>query len=190
MWNNADELVVASNGQVYVAPVGTTLPTTPTGALDSAFTGLGYTSEDGVTFTVTPTVDEFMAWQSRQAVRRELTSQEVQVSFTLEQWNESTIPLAFGGGAVTDLGGGNYRFDLPETSDALDERCMVIDTNDGDRHIRFVVPRGNVTDAVETQFVRSQLAVLPITFKALAPADGSGSAYVLFDDDAAFAAGS
>lgn len=188
-WNKPDELVVASNGQVYVAPVGTALPTTTTGALNASFTGLGLTSEDGVTLTVTPTVDEFMAWQSRQAVRRELTAQEVQVTFQLEQWNESTIPLAFGGGTVSNSGG-TYRFDLPETSDALDERSMVIDTNDGDRNIRIVIPRGNVTDAVESQFVRSSLAMLPITFKALEPDTGGGSAYLMFDDAAAFAAGS
>lgn len=189
MWNNPDELVVASSGQVYVAPVGTTLPTTPGASLDSAFVGLGYCTEDGVTFTVTPDITEFAAWQSRQAVRRELSAQEIQVAFQLEQWNEETVPLAFGGGAITAVSGG-FRYDFPTDAAALDEKAMVIDAEDGDRLQRFVIPRGNVVEAVETQFVRSALAVLPITFKALEPTDGSAACYALFDDTTAFAAGS
>lgn len=188
-WNDSTELVVASSGQVSVAPVGTPLPTTPTGALNAAFTGLGLLTEDGVKLTVTPKVDEFMAWQSRQAVRRELSAQEIAIAFQLEQWDEITVPLAFGGGAITTVSGG-YRYDFLADSAALDERALVIDAVDGSRHQRYVFPRGNVTEAVETSFVRSALAVLPITFKALAPSDGSASGYALFDDAAAFAAGS
>lgn len=189
MWNNSDEITVASNGQVYVAPVGTALPTSPTGSLNAAFVGLGYASEDGVTLTVTPDIQEFMAWQSRQAVRRELTAQELQVAFQLLQWNEETVPLAFGGGDITAVSGG-YRYDFPTGSDALDERALIIDANDGDRRTRFVFPRGNVVESVESQFTRSAMSMLPITFKALEPSDGSGAGYVLFSDDDAFAPGS
>jgi hypothetical protein len=138
---------------------------------------------------VSPTIEEFMAWQSRQAVRRELTAQELQVAFQLEQWNEETVPLAFGGGEITSVSGG-YRYDFPTESDALDERALVVDADDGDRRTRFVFPRGNVTESVETQFQRSALALLPITFKALQPADGSAAGYALFSDEVAFAPGS
>lgn len=188
-WNNADELVVAGNGQIYVAPTGTTLPTTPTGALDAAFAGLGYASEDGVTLTVDPEVTEFNAWQSRQAVRRELTAQAIQVSFELLQWDEDTLPLAFGGGAVTAVGGGGYRYDFPDEDASLDERAMVVDAIDGGEAHRFVFPRGNVTDSVAATFKRSELAMLPITFKALEVETGGAAAYYL-TDSTEFAAGS
>lgn len=189
-WNDSNELVVAGTGQIYVAPVGTALPTTPTASLNAAFFGLGYTTEDGVTFTGTPTITDFNAWQSQQAVRRERVGQEIQAAFQLEQWNEQSVPLAFGGGSVTNPSGSIYRYVFPEAGAALDERAMVIDVQDGTRHIRFVIARGNVTDSVETQFRRTELAVLPITFKALQPTDGSDTCAVLFDDAAAFAAGS
>lgn len=188
-WNEASELVVAGNGQIYVAPVGTALPAGPSTALNAAFIGLGYTTEDGASFSVSPNIEEFRAWQSRQPVRREMTEQDMQVSFALEQWNEETVPLAFGGGEITSVSGG-YKYTPPAATDALDERAMVIDADDGDRRVRIVIPRGNVTDAVETTFQRSELAVLPITFQALAPDDESASWYALFDDSAAFAAGS
>lgn len=189
-WDKTSELVVASYGEISVAPVGTALPTTPTAALNAAFVGLGFATEDGVTLTVTPEITEFKAWQSRQAVRRELTAQEIQVSFNLEQWNESTIPFAFGGGVITNPSGGVYRYDFPTDDAALDERALVVDARDGTRRQRYVFPRGNVTEAVAAQFARSQLSELPIAFKALEPTDQSGAGYVLFDDAAAFATGS
>ena len=188
-WNDANELVVAGTGQVYVAPVGTTLPTATDDTLNAAFVGLGYTTEDGVTFTVAPEVNDYMAWQSRQPIRRELVNQTVSAAFSLLQWNEETVPLAFGGGAVTQVGS-DYRYDFPTADDALDERAMVIDVTDGDRNMRFVLPRGNVTDSVEAQFVRTEMAVLPITFGILEPIGGGAPGYILFDDSDAFAAGS
>lgn len=187
-WNDANELVVAGTGQVYVAPVGTALPTTPTASLNAAFVGLGYTSEDGVSISVEPEITDFPAWQSRQPVRRELTNQAISVSFSLLQWNETNVPLAFGGGTIS--GSGPYRYDFPTGDDALDERAMVVDVQDGERHMRFVLPRGNVTDSVEAQFVRTEAAVLPITFSVLEPIGGGAPGYFLTDDDAAFAAGS
>lgn len=188
-WNDPSELHVASGGQIYVAPVGTALPAGPTTALNAAFVGLGYASEDGATVSVTPDIQEWPAWQSRQAVRREMVGQELQVAFSLMQWNEDTVKLAFGGGAVSSVSGG-YRYDFPTDSEALDERALIIDADDGGERIRFVFPRGNVVESVETQFSRSSPALLPITFKALEPGDGAAAGYALFSDTAAFAAGS
>jgi hypothetical protein len=138
---------------------------------------------------VTPNITDFMSWQSRQATRRELTAQEIQAQFNLQQWSEVTVPLAFGGGEITSPETGVYKYTLPLDGDALDERALVIDGQDGDRHFRIVLPRGNVTDAVATNFRRSQEAVLPVTFKALQPTDLSPAAFIL-TDDAAFATGS
>jgi hypothetical protein len=187
-WNNASEIVVASNGQVYVAPVGTPLPATSVVALNAAFVGLGYATEDGASVSVTPEVADYMAWQSRSPVRREKTSQEIMVSIALMQWNEQTVPAAFGGGVVTGTAG-NYRYDLPTDDAALDERVMVLDAVDGTVHMRWVFPRGNVTEAVEAAFQRGTPASLPIGFKALAPAAGVSPGYFL-TDSAAFAVGS
>ena len=42
-WNNSDELHVGITGQIYVAPLGTALPSDPTAALNAAFVGLAQT---------------------------------------------------------------------------------------------------------------------------------------------------
>ena len=189
-WNDADELIVAGDGQVYVAAVGTALPTTgPTQALNAAFKGLGYHTEDGASISVDPDLFEVPAWQSRRAIRRDFQGQELTVSFTLLQWDEDTLPFAFGGGSIVDLGSGNYRYDFPEDSASLDERSLILDVVDGSKRFRFVFPRGNVTEGVESQFQRGAAAGLPISWKALAPTEGGSAGYVLMNS-AAFAAGS
>lgn len=188
-WNDADELIVAASGQVYIAPVGTTLPTTADGTLNAAFNGLGFITEDGATITHTPEVQEFGAWQSRQPVRREKVKGDWAIAFALEQWNEVSIPLAFGGGTVVSDGGSGFRFDLPSDTDALPEYSIVIDAIDGSVEHRWVYERGNVTDAVETNYQASALALLPITFKVLAPSAG-GSPGRYLTTAAGFAAGS
>lgn len=191
-WNDSSELVVGGTGQVYVADIGTTLPaknSDPTAVLSSDWTGLGYHTEDGVSFSAAPDITGFRAWQAQQDVRRERKAQAIQVAFDLEQWNEATVPLAFGGGTITDAGG-FYTYTFPAAGDALDERAMVVDVQDGERNMRFVFARGNVVETVEVTFNSDNLAVLPIAFDLLEPTDGGDIAYVIFDDAAAFATGS
>lgn len=189
-WKDANEINIAGTGEIFVAPVGTTLPVNPTSTPHASFIGLGFTSEDGVTFTVGGEVGDFRAWQSRQPIRRERNSQDASAAFELLQWNETNVPFAFGGGAVTSPSAGIYRYELPLAGDALDERAMIIDWQDGDRHQRVIIPRGTVSEDVSPQLQRTEMAVLPITFSALAPEDGSTSMIYLTDDAAAFVAGS
>lgn len=192
MWTKADELVIANNGQAYFAPIGTALPQPgddPAAPLDPAFVGAGWITEDGGTLTVGSTVVDIRAWQTRQPIRREKTEQDIQFAFTMQQWNEETVPFAFGGGEVVDEGGGLFSYRFPKSSDPLDERSLVVDAIDGDNHLRFVFARGNVTDAVETKFTKGADSLLPVTFKGLEPEDG-GDAYWLVTDAPGFAAGS
>lgn len=182
--NDAAEVIVAGSGQVWFAPVGTTLPDVgddPTSGLDTAFVPAGFLTEDGPTLSVGSEVTDFMAWQSRTAIRREKQTQDIQFSFVLQQWNSENISFAFGGGSVQDEGGGIWSYTFPEADDALDERALVVDAVDGDVNYRFVLPRGNVTEAVETQFTRTATAQLPVTFKALQPTTDDPIAYVNTD---------
>jgi hypothetical protein len=182
MANDASNLTVASNGKVSIAPVGTTLPTTPTASLNSAFNDVGYISEDGATFTKAVDIAEFFAWQSSEAVRREVNSRTYSVAFNLSEWNEHTLALAWDA-TVTLSGTAGAKLSLPEGGDALGEWAMVIEAQDGERTMRFVIARGNVTEDVESQFQRSELAGLPITFQALKP--DTGDTVVVYSTDGA-----
>lgn len=187
-WNNPDELRVGLNGQIYTGAIGTTAPTHPSNALNAAFVGLGYTNEDGPTVNVNPDFQDFNAWQEYTPVRIEKTAQNAQVSYGLLQWDEDTVPLAFGGGSVQTVSGG-YRYNLPDPSTGPDERALVVEILDGSEHDRWVFPRTIAVEAVETNYRRSAEAQLPITQRVLTPAGGGSPGYYL-TDSAAFAAGS
>jgi hypothetical protein len=191
-WNNVSEIVVASNGQVLRCPGRPSRFRRCPHSGRRAQRGL---RRPGLRHrgrrlcdSVTPEVADYMAWQSRSPVRREKVSQEAQVALSLMQWNEQTVPAAFGGGTISGTAG-NYRYDLPDDNAALAEVSLILDAIDGSTHMRWVFPRGNVVEAVEAQFQRGNPAALPLTFKALTPAGGGSPGY-FFSDNAAFAAGS
>lgn len=182
---NADELVVAARGDISIASVGTTLPTN-LGPLDAAFVVLGYTSEDGVTFSYSENREDIMAWQKATAVRRIVTARGLSTGYELEQWNRDTFALAFGGGSWSEPSPGIFRYDPPDDDDALAEYCQVIDFHDGDRHSRVVIEKGGVTEDVETNLVRTGPSLLPVTFGALASDEDTGPPWYFLGDDPAF----
>jgi len=185
---DASELVVAGSGDVYAAPYGTTLPTTVDGALDGNFFKLGYCTEDGLQLTQTPTVEEFMSWQSRHATRRELTSLEVSLTFGLQQWNEQTLQTALGGGVVQEYSSGKYWYKPVGDDEQLDNISVVAEWSDGTKDYRLVIPKCQATESVEIQLTRTALAVLPVTVKVSGQA--GVSPYTIYTNDPSFEAGS
>lgn len=189
-WNDPGETIIAGNGQVYVAAVGSTAPTSEASALAPAtWFGLGYHTEDGVSISESPEIVRHRAWQTRTDVRRTRDSDTFQVTFALEQWNEQSVPLAFGGGTVSEPTSNKFKFVPPTAGAAENEKALVCDVIDGSTTLRFYIPRGTVVDGVTSQFTRSQLGVLPITFEAMEPDDGT-PAWSLFTNSTGFTAGS
>lgn len=186
MSNDADEIVVGANGKVWVGAVEATLPTDPT-ATPAGFSDLGYLNEDGLTPTDSKTLESINVWQSFFPVRRIVTERDFMVAFVMRQWNRVTVPLAFGGGSIEEApaDSGVYKYTPPAPED-LDERAMIFDWKDGDRNYRIVVPRGMVTENVESNIVRSGAADLPITFSV--NGDDAAEPWYLLTDDPAFAA--
>lgn len=182
MTQDASEVRVAAQGQIYVAPEATVLPANVTAALAAGFSSaLGYVSEDGVTFTKGATTETIGAWQSFYPLRVITTEQVFTIAFALRQWNRDTISLAFGGGTFTDQGGGKTKYTPPAPS-VIDVRALVIDAQDGLIHDRWTVSRAMVSDNVETQFTRTAAADLSITMSVLAPS-GSQQPWEFMTDD-------
>ncbi len=190
MPQDAEQLVVAIAGSVNLANLAESpdLPGATDGPTASMpdFVDLGYTTTDGVTFTATPTTEDVEAWQSATPIRRLVTARALTVAFSLQQWNQDNFGLAFGGGAWSEPAAGVFRYDPPADTDSLSEYALVVDFNDGDKNARVVVFRGNVTDAVETQLMRTGPAVLPISFSSLTPDDQDRSWYFVGDDPLSF----
>jgi len=179
MTTNANEIRVGASGRVSVAPAGTTLPVEPDEALDVAFVDLGSNTEDGVTLSPSRSFERIREWQSRKPVRTLISEDDLTASFALQQWNETTVPLAFGGGTISATPGGETKF-VPPSAGTIDERVMVIDWTDGDISYRLILPRCQVTEVSDIVLKRTDSAALALTVEVLGsdPDD-----FILLTDD-------
>jgi len=192
MPQNKEEIVVALDGSVNIAPVTDSLVLPEDlDPLADEFTDLGYQSSDGVTFSVAPNVQDIEAWQSATPVRKIVTARALSLGFTALQWNLSTFAAAYGGGAWTEIDPpsppdtpGLYRYDPPADEDDLVDYAAVVDFVDGEKQYRLVVKQGNITDSVETNLARSAAATLPLSVAALTP-DGEDTSWYLLSNDPA-----
>jgi hypothetical protein len=183
MSKDAAEIHVASDGEVLAAPVGTAMPTSPTGSPNAAFINLGFLNEDGVTFTDTPSVEDIRAWQAADPVRRLVTERVLTVAGSLLQVNQENFLVAFGGGSWESPSAGVYKYTPPAAQDALAETAMIVRSHDGTKNNEYNVFRGNITEAVESQLQRTGPQLLPFTLSALTPT-GGGAAWEFLTDDA------
>lgn len=178
------EILVGANGTIHVAPVGTTAPADEVASYGSGWLEIGYATEDGVKVRDEKTEQIFRAWQTIYPVRRQITERRFTTHFSLLQWDKNTVPLAFGGGTVSAVTTGHYKYQ-PPSAQARDERELGIDWSDGSKLYRLIIPKGQVGEAVETDLNRGAMAALPITFEVIAT--GVGDPYYLLTNDAAFA---
>jgi hypothetical protein len=107
----------------------------------------------------------------------------LQISFALQQWNELTLPFAFGGGTVS---GANPFLYAPSEGQVRDVRAMVIQWADGTRDFRLVIPEAEVTDLASFTLVKTAEAALGVTVNAISGA-AAGYTWKLITDDAQFA---
>src|SRR5690554_1241092 len=112
-------------GAVYVAPVGTTLPTDAITALDAAFESLGYISEDGLTNANSPESEEIKAWGG-DTVAVVQTGKVDTFTYTLiEATNVDVLKEVYGQDNVT--GTLETGIEIKANSAELEEHCLVID---------------------------------------------------------------
>ena len=132
-------------GAIYVAPAGTTLPTSATAALGDAFDCLGYCSEDGLTNDNSPESDTIKAWGGDTVLVLQ-TSKEDTFGFTLiEVLNADVLKFIYGDDNVTgDLATG---ITVKANSKEAEERAIVIDMVLRENAVkRIVIPRGKVSE--------------------------------------------
>lgn len=179
----ADEVRVAGAGRVWVAPASSTLPTDSTTALDAAFVDLGYVTEDGVSFSFSRETENLNAWQGDK-LRVLSTEEPAEVSFALMQSNYDILPIALGGGTVTEpvADSGEFKY-TPPAKGTNTERTMVIEFNDGESiHYRYVLPRVQIEGEVSFTLQRGEALTYPLTFGVL----DADPKYEIFTDDPAW----
>lgn len=169
---DADQVVVGSFGNIYVAAGGTALPASYAAALTAiantaVWRSLGYVDENGVSFTAGKTETDILAWQTQDPIRKIITARTGSFTAALMQINSDTLPFALGGGAWTFGAGDTFLYEFPLASDGSVERAMLVDIEDGATRIIIGFYRATVTGDVTTQFVRNSAGKLPLTVSLL-----------------------
>lgn len=166
MPKDATKVRVALTGSVWVADEGAAIPADITVSPSAAWTDLGFTTEDGVTFSVEQTTEDLPAWQSLEPLRTLVTAEPKAFNFTLRQLERNTFITAFGGSIVT-VGANNYRWE-PPVSGSIPTKAYLVEFQDEALKYRFVYRRSNQTGAKELNFIRSNAVNLPCSYRVLA----------------------
>lgn len=173
MANNVTAAKPKLGGAVYVAPTGTTLPTDATTALGSAFTALGYISDDGLTNSTTIDSDTIKAWGGDDVLML-YQGREDEFQFTLlEALNVNVLKQVYGASNVTGtLATGitvtaKANIELPEQIYAID---MVL--KDGTLK-RIVIPAARVTDVGDITYSDTDAVGYETTIRAVPDTSGN-----------------
>ena len=167
---------IAGTGTVWIAPVGTTLPTDSTTALNAAFNNVGFLT-DGFEVNQEYKTKDIEVWQSLEVVRQFPTSISRKVSFEAVETNKQTAALAWGGAVITKTTGGAYSMAIPSTY-VNSEYAVVLDMADGSTNQRIVLPRVTLDSLPKITAGRQDSIKYGFDLQVLQPTDNS--APVLF----------
>lgn len=160
-----------AGGALFVAPAGTTIPTNATSALNAAFKGLGYVSEDGLVNNTETDTEDVFAWGGDNVLSAQTNYAEM-FTFNLIETNTETAKLYYGEDNVT-VDGDNIT--IKANGQPLPEVVFVAElVMTGGRIKRIVVERGQIVDrSGEITYVDGEAVAYPITLKAFPDADGN-----------------
>lgn len=136
-------------GHIFRAPVGTTLPTDATTALDNAFIDMGYASEDGLTNSNSPESTVIKAWGGTPVLTIQESKEDTFKLVFISAENVEVQKMVYGNTNVT---GTNFSTGVSVTANAkeLEEAAYVIETiARGNIAHRIVIPSAKPTEIGE-----------------------------------------
>jgi hypothetical protein len=157
---------VGVSGEIFVAPTGSTAPTTASAQPAAAFIGFGYVSEDGVTETFDRSSDDIKAWQNAATVRSVVTDAAITYQFTLIETTVATVGFANGTTVTQTAAHGTYTIDPSSTGG---RKSFIIDVIDGANLKRIYIAEGELTERGDTVYASGE----PIGYECTVKAYGS-----------------
>ena len=159
-------------GAVKIAPVGTTLPTNATASLASAFVDAGYVSEDGVTNSNSPSVENIKAWGG-DTVLTPLSEKDDTFKMTLiEAMNLNVLKAVYGSANVS--GSLATGISIAANASEPEAHSWVIDMIfTGGVLKRVVIPNGSITELGDVVYKDADAVGYEVTITGLPDEDGN-----------------
>lgn len=158
-------------GAIYVAALGTTLPTDATTALGAAFTCLGYVSEDGVTNSNSPESDNVKAWGGDTVLVLQTDRPDSFALTLLESLNKEVLKTVYGASNVTEDGSGNLT--VKATADEMQGHVWVIDmVMRGNRAKRIVIANGTISELGDLVYKDDEAVGYNVTIQNVPDSNG------------------
>lgn len=159
-------------GAIFRAPLGTSLPTDATTALNEAFKSLGYASEDGVTNTNSPESDNKKAWGGDTVLTLQTSKQDTFKFKLIESLNEEVLKSVYGKDNVkSDNSAG---ISVKANSAEIEESAWVIDMIlKGGTAKRIVIPSGKLTELGDIVYKDDDMIGYECTITATPDNDGN-----------------
>ena len=158
-------------GAVWRAPLGTTLPTDATSALDKAFKSLGYISEDGMTNANSPESDSIKAWGGDTVHTYQTEKPDTFQFQMIEALNAEVLKAVYRDDNVTgDLETG---LTVKANSTAAEDRSWVVEMVLNQNVLkRIVIPCAKITEIDDIVYADEEAVGYDITVSATADAGG------------------
>lgn len=160
-------------GHIFRAPVGTTLPTDATTALDNAFVDMGYASEDGLTNANSPESTVIKAWGGTPVLTIQESKEDTFQLVFISAENVEVQKMVYGNTNVT---GTTFSTGVSVTANAkeLEEAAYVIETiARGNIAHRIVIPRAKPTEIGEIVYSDTDALGYDVTLGCTADAAGN-----------------
>lgn len=174
--NPADVSTVrgVKGGYMFIAPVGTKVPTDRTTNLDAAFVNVGYVSDDGWKESVDiDTTDSVSDERGDTVIASEASSYTEKITCTLISITKDALSLMFGAKNVTDSKG-EITVDH-NWGNAGDHWSVVLElVMKNDRHWRKVIPDCNVTSLDDMGLNKDDAAGREVELTYQTDSNGSG----------------
>lgn len=180
----------AFGGAVHYAPLGTTLPTDATTALDASFVGLGLVTEDGLQPTRDVSTDKPKDWNG-DVIALLKTDDSKSFVFTLvEVFSDAVQKFLYGSDNVSVTAATSSegtQIAVQDKAVDIDDCVLVFDLKYKDKKRRIVVPVANCVNTAEGQANVSNLSSYEITAEATKDDSGVRVYDYLQNDDVAAA---
>lgn len=172
---NVDNVTVGKpkvGGSIYIAPVGTSLPTDAVTSLNEAFKCLGYVSEDGVVNNNTPESTDIKAWGG-DTILSVQTSKDDSYQFTLvEAMNIDVLKFVYGSANVS----GTLENGITINANSQEqEMCSIVIEMvfSGNVFNRVVIPKGKISEVGEIAYKDEDPVGYKTTVKCLPDSSGN-----------------